>query len=145
MTNREIAEAAGVSLQTVNRMKKRPGWPGGDDLEKIVLFIKSTKGRAGRPKKGEEKTISRDAMDEITRLNLEYKRSQIEKNNTSTHEYQLRILRGHRERVVKGCSESMAILFKAISSLDLDIDQLKIIKSASIEAKEHLKKVATDE
>jgi hypothetical protein len=143
--NREIAELAGVALSTVARFKKKPGWPGEDDIEKMVAFIQSTKSRAGRkPKAQEEQRKAATDTDEITRLNLEYKRSQIEKNNTSTHDYQLRILKSYRTKMVKGCSESMSIIFKAIKALDLDHDQIKNIKEATQEAREHLKGVASE-
>lgn len=139
MTNKEIAKLADVGVSTVARMKKKPGWPGTDDPEKLVQWINATKGRAGRPKKGEEKNPTKDEADEVYKLNIEYKRSQIEKNNTTTHGYQLKIIQEYRQKMIKGCNESMSILFKAIKQLDLGNDELKHIKAAVEEAREHLK------
>lgn len=144
MTNKEIAKMSGVSVATVARMKKKPGWPGDDDKEKLIAYIQSTKGRAGRPMKGQEKVLSQSDSDEVTRLAIEYKRSQIEKNNTTTRDYQLRILREYRGKMIKGCSEAMAIIFKAIKSLDLDVDQVRVVKVAIDDAREHLKGIASE-
>lgn len=141
LTNKEIAKAAGVGERTVARMKKKPGWPGDDDIDTLVAFIHATKGRAGRkPKDQTEAVIAATVAEssEIAKLNLEYKRSQIEKNNTSTRDYQLRILKEYRGKMVKGCAEAMAIIFKAVKALDLDHDQIKTIKAAANEAREHL-------
>lgn len=144
MTNKEIAKLAGVGERTVARFKKKPGWPGDSDPSALVEWIHANKARTGRKAKGEGVTETKAQAAETYKLNIAYKQSQIEKNNTATHGYQQRIIKEYRHKMVKGCLESIDIIFKAIKKMDLDNDQIKTIKKAAESAKQHLKGVFSD-
>ncbi len=139
MTNKEIAEAAGVSAATVARAKRKPDWPGDSDINALVLWIQAGLSAAGRKTKA--LTIKPTAAENgaMLALNLEYKRSQIEKNNVATHTYQQRAIKDYRQKMVKGCCDAMAIIFESIKALDLTKDEVNRVKAATAKARQHIK------
>ena len=78
------------------------------------------------------------AVSEAYLLNLQYKQSQIEKNQAAANKHLQQAMANYCDRVKTRVNEGLDIVFRELVRLDLDADQLRRVKEAAADAARHV-------